>query len=60
MTNFERFRDTLTQDEFIEIMCLNCEYCPIVDNCGVAEKVVASGADCEEVLRPWCEREVTE
>lgn len=55
MTNFERFKEDLTQEQFIDIVLLNCEECT-VKNCMAKEFGIIEGGDCEEVLIEWCER----
>ncbi len=53
MTNYEKYKENLTKDTFIESMILNCDGCPVSDcpyRCHIA-----MGEDCEEQLTLWCD-----
>ena len=55
MTNFELYKKTLRQEQFIEGMILNCKGCP-VPKCGFVGRT-AQGITCEDVLKEWCDTE---
>ena len=55
MTNFELYKKTLRQEQFIEGMILNCKGCP-VPKCGFVGRT-AQGITCEDVLKEWCDME---
>lgn len=56
MTNFERYRQNLTEAQFVESMVLNCDGCPAYP-CAVADDDIATGIECYEELLAWCEAE---
>lgn len=53
MTNFEKYRSSLTQDKFIDSMILNCDCCPAYP-CNDEYITEDNVLDCEEKLRDWC------
>lgn len=55
MTNFERYKQELTQEEFIQSMILNCDGCPVYP-CKYYGGIV-NGMEREEELERWCEEE---
>lgn len=57
MTNFERYKEELTQEQFINSMILNCDGCPVYP-CNDENITEDNGLDCEEKLLSWCEEEV--
>ena len=60
MTNFERWRENLDEETFIDVMLINCDGCPIPKEERTCSHHVIFGDDCEDVLREWCRREATE
>lgn len=60
MTNFEQYKANLTEEQFIDCMLLNCDACPIPKNERTCSCHVIFGDDCEDVLRGWIKKEVTE
>lgn len=57
MTKFDRFKEDLTKERFIDIAILNCEGCPAHDECQLREGPVIDGGQCEEVLSRGCDEE---
>ena len=55
MTNFERYKETLTTDEFVYAMILNCDSCPAREGCDLTG--IKEGYECEEYLYEWCNKE---
>lgn len=69
MTNFEKLKNTplgliLPNLGFEELdiqinafmnmfQCINCRYCPVIEQCG-------NGEVCEHSLKKWLEQEATE
>ena len=60
MTNFERYKETLKEQAFIDSMLLNCDGCPVPYNECIHYGKVTDGVECGDVLQEWCEKEVTE
>ena len=60
MTNFEQYKANLTEEQFIDSMLLNCDACPIPKYKRNCARNMLFGADCEDVLREWIKKEVTE
>ncbi len=60
MTNFEQYKANLTEEQFIDIMLLNCDACPIQKDKRSCVRHVLFGDDCEDVLREWSKKGVTE
>ena len=60
MTNFERWRENLDEETFIDVMLINCDGCPIPKKERTCSHNVIFGGDCEDVLMEWCRKEVTE
>lgn len=52
MTNFDKYKQDLTQDKFIMSMVLNCDGCPVV-SCGL-DGGIAIGEECIYELEKWC------
>lgn len=57
MTNFERWRENLDEETFIDVMLINCDGCPIPKEERTCPHHVIFGDDCEDVLREWCRKE---
>ena len=55
MTNFEFYKKTLQQEQFIKGMILNCKGCP-VSKCNFVRRT-SQGIICEDVLKEWCDTE---
>ena len=55
MTNFEFYKKTLQQEQFIKGMILNCKGCP-VSKCNFVGRT-SQGITCEDVLKEWCDTE---
>lgn len=56
MTKYDKFISLLTQEKFIDMMCLNCAGCPAYPCKGDEEGMPIDGIECEEELRKWCEQ----
>ena len=54
MTNFEKYIQSLTIEEFVDSMILNCDGCPAFP-C----KADSIGTECAEELKSWCEEEIS-
>lgn len=52
MTNFEQYKEELTADKFIDLMTMNCRFCPYKGKCHVITR-----KDCIKILSAWCSRE---
>ena len=51
MTNFEYYKQEITQEEFIQSVLLNCDGCPAYP-CGLDG--IIDGGECQEELEKWC------
>jgi hypothetical protein len=50
----------MDEETFIDVMLINCDGCPIPKEERTCSHHVIFGDDCEDVLREWCRKEVTE
>lgn len=57
MTNFEKFKQNLKKERFINMLTMDCRFCPISEetnkNC-----YCLSRTDCQAKLNSWCDKEV--
>ena len=55
MTNFEKYKQDLTEEIFIDATILNCDGCPCFP---CMEELPTCGTECEEQLQKWCDEAV--
>lgn len=54
MTKFEKFKENLTQDAFVDMMILNCGGCPAYPCWLDSDDMPVDGTQCAEALEEWC------
>ena len=54
MTKFEKFKENLTQDAFVDMMTLNCGGCPAYPCWLDPDDMPVDGTQCAEALEEWC------
>ena len=56
MNNFEKLKEELTRDRFIDMILFNCDECPVKDECEYVDGT-PDGGESSAVIEDWCARE---